>query len=111
MAKKNKNTEEAYKDLMTTLVINQAWLEAIDKVRETTYYRQTLKKAINLTEEEALKSLGLHFATIYNRDQNSFEILTESIQEIGKWIAHNSFEDVYALAEVMKKGELKFIAE
>ena len=108
MAKLKLSEDEGYRKLMATLVINQAWLEAMDEVRKTKYYRQQLKQKINNTEEEALKCLGPRFTTIYNRDQKSFELLTEAIQDIGKWIAHANLEDVFALAETMKQGKLEF---
>jgi hypothetical protein len=112
MSKKIKpEEEEAFKRIATVLIITQALLEASDEIKDTKYYRQTLKKAINDFDAEAKKSLGPHFTYIYNRDQKSFEVMTEAIIDIGKWVAHADFEDVYALAQAMKEGKLEFKPE
>lgn len=112
MSKKiNKHKKEDFERITTVLVITQALLEAIDDVKDTKYYRQALKKAINNLDEEATKSLGQIFTFVYNRDQKSFEIMTDSIMYMGKWIADTEFENVVALAQAMKEGKLEFKPE
>jgi hypothetical protein len=112
MSKKIKgHKKEDFERITTALVITQALLEAADDIKDTLYYRQTLKKAINDFDKEGKKSLGQHFTYIYNRDQKSFEIMTEAIIDIGKWIASAEFENVVALAQAMKEGKLEFKPE
>lgn len=107
---KNLNDEEIiYQKLIKNLVITQTYLESLDEVKDiSTFYRFINKKRINLLIKELEKTLGSKFVKIFNKDEKSFQTIIGDIEIVAEWLSKNSFEDIHALAEVMKNNELKF---
>ena len=103
----NLNDEEIiYHKLMKNLVITQTYLESLDEVKDvSTFYKFINKKRINDLVKELEKTLGSKFVKIFNRDEKSFQTIIGDIEIVAEWLSKNSFEDIHALAEVMKNND------
>lgn len=109
-SKKLPKEDIEFRKLLKGLVITQTHLEILDDIKEiSTFYRQSNKNKINNLSKELESTLGNQFNKIFMRDEKSFITVINDIDIIAEWIATNSFEDVNALAEVMKNGTLQFI--
>lgn len=102
---KSKEAEEYY-NLMRCLSAMQFLMESFDLVKHSKLYRHELKNLINRLEAELLKRLGSDYKKIYMRDEESFNILLQSLEQI-----NNTLVKEFTLNEVVDLSEkLKFMA-
>lgn len=97
-----------YRLLVMGLITTQLWLEVMDNLQDTKLYKHTLKKQHKLIEKTMEKLLGNEFEDIYKKDEESFHILMNRLQDIAAWAATAKFEHILDLGKALKEGGITF---
>jgi len=97
-----------YRALVMGLIATQLWLEVMDNIQDTKLYKHTLKKQHKQIERTMEKLLGAEFTDIYAKDEESFRILMNRLQNIAEWASTARFEDILDLGKALKEGGITF---
>lgn len=97
-----------YRTMIMAFLSSQLWLEIQDEVQGTALYRHSLKNKMKQVEKEIEKFLGPEFADLYNRDEESFRVYMQCLEELMAWVSTAKFEDVIDLTKALNTGQLKF---
>lgn len=73
--------------LLVALCAVQVLHETMDDLRETEFYKQSFKQALNHFEKELTRIWDPHIAKIFNQDEEIFNAIMEGIVEINKQVA------------------------
>ena len=97
-----------YRMLVMGLVSTQLWLEVMDNLQDTKVYQHNLKRQHKQIEKTMEKLLGSEWVEMYKKDEESFRILMNRLQNIAEWTATAKFEHVLDLGRALKEGGIAF---
>ena len=99
----NNELDKTFYKIIKGLVGIQFLLESLDDLKNSKLYKHKMVTLIKRLEKELEKSLGPHFTEIYNRDQESFELLLEAYENIAETLVYDfSLEEIIDLSQKLK---------
>lgn len=94
--------------IVTALAASQLLRECLDEVRETPFYKQGLKAAVNKVENELKKTCEGPIADLWQIDDEVMQLIIRSIETTVKEMASLDPKKIIALGELFKSGALEF---
>ena len=108
---RKKKLDNLTRCIVLALTHTQVQLEIMDDVKETKFYKQSMKKNLNQLERDLESILTGELAKVYIQDSEQFITLGKHMQYIAQWIADSSYEDILTLGKALKDGEIVFSDE
>lgn len=87
--------------LTTTIVFN----ESLDELKETNFYKHKLKATAKQFETQITKSCNNWVDEIWDADEKAASDFTQSIRDIGKYVASLKPSEIVGFAENLKENE------
>lgn len=105
---RQKKLDNLTRCIVLALTHTQVQLEIMDDVKETKFYRHSIKNNLNKLEKDLESILTGELADVYIRDSEQFITLGKHIQYIAEWVADSSYEDIITLGKALKEGDIAF---
>jgi hypothetical protein len=108
---RQKKLDNLTRCIVLALTHTQVQLEIMDDVKETKFYRHSIKNNLNKLEKDLESILTGELADVYIKDSQQFITLGKHIQYIAEWVADSSYEDIITLGKALKEGDVAFSDE
>ena len=94
-------------ELLVASVSLQMTLEALDNVKDSKFYKHSVKQKVNNLQKEIETILSNEFEDIYMEEEDIFSIYMSRLGDISAWIANAPFADVLRLGDALREGTLR----
>ena len=102
MTKENKNLEQRRLDALTgSVILNQLALNFNEELKYTKFYKQNLKRTLNLAIKELVKAEEKEFDLVYDAEEKRTSYISENVMHIIMEITRNGFADMVLLGNMM----------
>ena len=108
MSKEEEKLKHVRSVMITALCCSQVLGETLDELKDTDFYRQSLKKAVKDLEKELIRTCGQHIEVIFAMDETLVQDIMEGMMGITKEVATMQPERIAALGQLFKTNSIGF---
>ena len=102
MTETNRTLRERKLDALTgSVILNQLALNFNEELKYTKFYKQNLKRTLNLTIKELVKAEEKEFDLVYDAEEKQTSYISENVMHIIMEITRNGFADMVVLGNMM----------
>ena len=102
MTETNRTLRERKLDALTgSVILNQLALNFNEELKYTKFYKQNLKRTLNLAIKELVKAEAKEFDLVYDAEEKQTSYISENVMHIIMEITRNGFADMVVLGNMM----------
>ena len=102
MTETNRTLRERKLDALTgSVILNQLALNFNEELKYTKFYKQNLKRTLNLTIKELVKAEEKEFDLVFDAEEKQTSYISENVMHIIMEITRNGFADMVVLGNMM----------
>ena len=102
MTETNRTLRERKLDALTgSVILNQLALNFNEELKYTKFYKQNLKRTLNLAIKELVKAEEKEFDLVFDAEEKQTSYISENVMHIIMEITRNGFADMVVLGNMM----------